>query len=555
MKKRLLSMFLVLAMMFTFVACNKPADGNKENTENKESSDNKDNKENSDSAENKDNTENKEKVVTVGITNNPKDFNAADPGDSASTTLCELMYSPLVSLNNNLEYEPVLAEEVTSEDGKEYTVKLRDAKWTDGEAVTADDVLFTMKFIQNKETQSMIAYNFSALEGFDKDGHLSSEDMPGVVKVDDKTVKFVLKAPMSRNLFMDNILKMILTVPEHVWGKFDPKTYKEEAEVIKPTVTSGPMMLEEYTQNQAVIFKPNKDYFMGSPIINKLVIKIIDGNDYRAQYETKGIDMNFPMIGTIPSTDYEAIKSMDFIKTTSGQPSTLQFLFVNHDNLKDKRVRQAISYAIDREMIVKDILKGQGEPVDTFFSSFNPYRVPGWKVTERNVDEAKKLLKESGYDVKRPITFNVPTGNKVREQAAVVIAENLKEIGLEVKIEKMDMPTCMSKAKSGEFDLAMMGDTLVPTNPIYDLPFFITSGNFNRYSNPEIDKIVEDIKHEVNDDKMKELCYKMQEIHKEDQPMIIIYGQKDLYATNKRMIVGEPKDYGTFLDVYKWDVE
>lgn len=549
MKKFATSLLVLFVLFFALTSCskekpqdnaNKTEDTQKENG-NKEATDKKD-------AE-------KDKVVTVGLTNNPKDFTAVDPGDSSSTTLTELLYSPLVSLNNDLKYEKMLAADIQNKDGKVYTIKLKDAKWSDGKPITADDVLFTFKFIAQPDTASMVAKNFRTIEGFDEEGLLKSDQMTGIKKIDDKTIEITLKKPMHQDLFFDDVLKAVLIVPEHVWKDFSPKTFREQAEVIKPTVTSGPMKLESYTANESVVFTPNENYFLGKPIIKKLIVKIIDGTDYRTQFESKGIDMNYPMIGTIPATDYDAIKALPGLKFNSGRPSTLQFLFVNHDNLKDSKMRLALSYAIDREMLVKDVLKGQGEPVDSFYSSFNPFRDPEHQVIKRDLEKAKQLLKESGYDVSRPLIFNVPTGNKTREQAAVIIQNNLKDIGLDVKIEKMDMPTCMSKAKEGAFDITIMGNTFVPTNPTYDLSFFITSGNFNRYKNEKVDQLVTAIKNEVSTDKMKELCIELQRILNEEQPMVFLYGQKDLYVTTERMKVGEPKDYGTFLNVYKWDTK
>ena len=103
----------------------------------------------------------------------------------------------------------------------------------------------------------------------------------------------------------------------------------------------------------------------------------------------------------------------------------------------------------------------------------------------------------------KSIRFNVPTGNKTREQAADLITENLKAIGLNVQVQKFDFATDMDKAKHGDYDLTIMGDTLIPVDPTYDLPFFVTKGNYCKYENPEVDKIVDAVKVETDDAKVK----------------------------------------------------
>ena len=246
---------------------------------------------------------------------------------------------------------------------------------------------------------------------------------------------------------------------------------------------------------------------------------------------------------------------MTGVATVSGKPSALQFMFINNKNLSDVRLRQAISCAIDRNTIVEKLLKGQAEAEDSFFTSTNLYKNKSLPMTTLDVEKAKKLVKESGWDTAKPIRFYVPTGNKSREQAADLITENLKAIGLNIQMQKFDFATDMAKTKSGDYDLTIMGDTLIPIDPTYDLPFFVTKGNYCNYENPEVDKIVDGVKVEVNNDKVKESLNKMQEILIKDVPMPILYATRELYATNKRVMNGKPKDYGTFINVYQWDVK
>lgn len=320
------------------------------------------------------------KIVNIGTTNSPSDLNPIDPGDSMSTQLAYILYSPIVSLNNDLVYEPMLAESVTTEDNKTFTIKLRDAVWTDGEPVTADDVIFTIRFMCDPATNSMVTSNWRAVVGMDEEGRAARDtDVDGVKKVDDKTVEITVKEAMSLNLFNDNLMKQLATVPEHIWKDFDPANYQSEAEVLAPTVTSGPLKLVAFKQDEVVEMEANDTFYFGAPKIDKVNFKIMQGTDFAVKFQTGELDMNMPMVGQIPASDYDIVKGLDNVETSSGYPATVQLLFMNNKLLTDNKIRQAISYAIDRDLIVNEVLKGQGEAVDSFFTSFNPYRDPAYK--------------------------------------------------------------------------------------------------------------------------------------------------------------------------------
>lgn len=150
-------------------------------------------------------------TVNVGVTNSPSDLNPIDPGDSMATVCAELLYSPLVTLTDKLTYQPMLAEKVQEIDSKHFRVTLRDAKWTDGQPITADDVLFTVRFLTDPKVNSMVTQYYSVLEGFDEHGVLpKGAEMTGVKKIDGRTVEFICKQGMSFNMFNDNILRALL---------------------------------------------------------------------------------------------------------------------------------------------------------------------------------------------------------------------------------------------------------------------------------------------------------------------------------------------------------
>lgn len=497
------------------------------------------------------------KYINIGILSSPVDLNPVDPGDNASGIIAGILYQPLVDLDEDMAFKPMLADSVDTADNTVFTIKLnQDAKWTDGQPVTADDVIFTIKLICNPKVASMVASNFSIIEGTDDKGNIPdmTADISGIKKLDDKMLQLTTKAPISMNLFENSICRNIMTVPQHILKNVDLANIRKDPNILEPKVTDGPYKLVTYQRDQYIQMEANKDYFRGAPIIDNINFKIMQGSELTVQLESGEIDMNLAQIAALPLEDYDKIKNMPNVTTKSGEPSSINFLFVNHNTIPDPRVRKAISYAINRKMLVDNLLKGEGEVLDSFFTSNNPYLNKDLPGTAYDPEKAKQLLQEAGWDPNKELNMIVPSNNKTRVQASDIIAENLKSVGINVKIQKMDFATAMNKTKNKEYDLTFMADTLIPVDPTYDLPFFITSGNFCGYDNPKVDELVEAVKREIDDNKVKGYLYDLQKILAEDVPMPILYATKGLKATSKRVIYGEPKDYGTFIDVYKWDV-
>src|SRR5206468_1015221 len=133
----------------------------------------------------------------------------------------------------------------------------------------------------------------------------------------------------------------------------------------------------------------------------------------------------------------------------------------------------AIAYAINRELLVNNLLKGEGEIADTSFISDNPYLNKNIKPYDYNPKLAQQLLQEAGWDFNKTLTLVVPTGNKAREQSADIIVENLKAVGVKAQINKFDVATLMQKGAKGDFDLLMSGFQLSP-DP--DLAWLLKTG-------------------------------------------------------------------------------
>ncbi|MNO35290.1 Oligopeptide-binding protein AppA precursor [compost metagenome] len=503
-------------------------------------------------------TDTSKKVVNIGVTYSPNTLNPLSPVGLVSSYVTGLMFLPLVEIDEDLTFKPMLADSIETTDNQTFTINLnKNAKWTDGSPVTADDVIFTFKLMANPKVASTYAYMYAMIEGLDDTGYLpeGTEDISGITKVDDHTLTVKTKAPTTLSIFQDSVGRYLLTVPQSALKDVAPENINKSEFMQKPTVTNGPFKLVEYNRDHYVTLEANADYFKGAPKLNQLNFKVLQSTAISSQLQSGEIDMNIPSAGVIPIADYDKVKGLKGIKTTDGPAIATQFMYINEKSVPDAKQRQAISYAINRDMIVNNLLKGSGEIVDGFFTSYSPYVDSSIKPVAYDPEKAKSLLQESGWDSGKTLTLTVLSGDSTLEQAANIMAENLKAAGINVKIQMADLATLIDKIVGLDYDLGILTVSMVPVNPLPDIAYFLGEGNPNGYSNPEVNKLLASLGTEVDESKIKQYYSELQKIVAQDVPMPSIYATRALGAVNERVSGAASKDFGMFINVNEWDVK
>jgi peptide/nickel transport system substrate-binding protein len=500
-----------------------------------------------------------DKSISIGITRTPVSFNPLDRADWSQFYISSVMFNPLMEMNEEFEFVPRLADSIETTDNQIFTAHLnKDAKWTDGKPVTADDVLFSLEMITHEKFSSLLSSQYQILDGLVKGGKYtggSFADFPGAQKVDDHTITFKTQTPIDPNVFKEKIAANLKALPKHILGDVNPESLQQNPFMQKPSVTYGAYKFVEYQNNQYVALEANKDYFLGAPKVDKLFFKIMPVANLVAQLQNGDIDMNFPEIGSLSLQDYETVRKMEHIKTEDGAPVNYKLVGFNTKSI-DEKVRQAIAYGINREGMVKDLLKGAGEVSTGPYSPVHPYYNENIKDEyPYDPEKAKELLKEAGWDSSKTINYIVPIGNQELEKAGDLIAANLKEVGINVQIQKSDIPGMIQRLKKGEFDMYSITFSFV-LDP--DVSFVYSSGasnNFTYWSNPEVDELLSKGLRETDQKARKELYNKFQELHVKELPEIGLYADYRLRAVNKRVTSGGPKDNGMLINVHEWDVK
>jgi peptide/nickel transport system substrate-binding protein len=262
--------------------------------------------------------------------------------------------------------------------------------------------------------------------------------------------------------------------------------------------------------------------------------------------------MNIPGIGNIPNQDFELLDKQGNLNTVLYPTLGFQTMMFNTETLNNKKLRQAIAYAINRQIMVDNLLKGQGEVIDGPYTTANPYYDDSVPTYSYDPAKAKQLLAESGWDLSQKINLVVPVGNKVREQSGNIIMQNLQDIGLKVEITTYDLPTVIQKAGDGQFDLLLIS---LPMGYDPDVTrYYSKKDNFMRYDNPESDELLAAGTVETDIAKRKVIYSQLQHIWSEDVPALTLYSPMLFAAISKDVAYGQPKQIGMHYNVHNWDV-
>lgn len=549
----LLSMLLVLSLFLA--ACGGGDQGEETNDTGNDTEET-----NNEDGGNEEEANNNEPVqggnLVIGSTGNPTLFNSLYSNDATSSDIEGLIFDSL--LGNDLEFNPdttAMAEDFqASEDGLTYTIKLREGiKFHDGEPLDADDVVFT--------------YNIPLHEDYDGVRKSYFQHVESVEKIDDLTVQFNMKqvdAQFPAVGFGFGIL------PEHILGDVPIAELGEHEFNTQNPIGSGPFKFVEWRDGEHVRVEAFDDYYQGRPYLDSITMKIVTDSDVMmTQLQNRDIDF----WAGVPASDIEIAKEFSEeagLKIEEGLALSYTFLGYNLRNplFEDTSVRQAITHAINREEIIEFIMEGHGEvahvPESPLSWAYNP-DVPQF---EYDIEKAKEMLADAGWEPGSDgilekdglrFSFEVKTnqGNKIREDIAVYLQEQLKEVGIEVIPQIVEFSSLIADIDPGvwNFDAIVLGWSLgVDPDPsgIFHTNEIENGLNFIGYSNPELDALMDEQLQEQDQDVRKEMIGEIQVGLAEDQPYTFIY-----YPIEFRAMPAELQGYefhakNALYNTHKW---
>lgn len=353
------------------------------------------------------------------------------------------IYDPLYVIDvNETRYYLADSYEV-SEDGMQITVKLKEGlKWHDGEAITADDMIFTMDVCSDTNN------------GAGGTNIVILNDQPvKYEKVDDLTVKVTL--PMASASYAD-LLGGLTLIPEHVFEGNPSVVSAGEANM--KGIGSGPYKVTEFKQDEYLLLEKYEDYYMGVPSIDKVTFRII--SDLSAQeVALMNGEVNFMELANAPAVaKYEADPNFTVVKYPEGR---VNYLAVNKfcETVQDPKVVEAVFAALNRDEIIAGAYgDGMAESANSIFSNVNTFYDPSVEGYTQDVEKAKQLVKETGLDSKT-LTLYFNSERVYMKESAQIIQQQLKNVGINLEVIPLESAGFFEKVfgTDGDYEFYLNG--------------------------------------------------------------------------------------------------
>ena len=489
--------------------------------------------------------------IVMGSIGEPSNLIPYLASDSASQEVAALLYTAPLEYDKDWNIVKLAAESwEVEEDGTFMRFKLREGlKWQDGAPLTADDVTFTYKLMVNPSTPTAYAADFLNIAEYKQTGPLSFE-----VRYD---------APYARSA----ITWMHPILPKHI---LEGQNIASTPFARNP-VGAGPFKLKSWETGSRVVLEANDLYFKGRPYIDEVVYRIIP--DLTTIFlEAKAGKIDF--LGLTPQQYLRQTSGPDWDKNWKKYKYLAPgytFLGFNLTSplFADERVRQALSYAVNRESVIKGALMGMGEP------TIGPYKPGTWvyntAITPYAYDpeRAKALLAEAGWtpgedgvlvnsDGRRfSFTILVNQGNEERVKVATIIQREFQAVGVECSIRTVEWAAFLKEfVNKGNYDALILAWNILDDPDIFDVwhsSAISENGlNFVHYANSEVDALLEKARITVDRAERKVLYDRFQEILHKEQPYLFLYVPYSLPMVQARFRGIEPAPAGITYNFDRW---
>ncbi len=472
--------------------------------------------------------------IVVALSQEPTVFNPNRPHIEVDRGVHFGLFDSLWRVDEKAQFLPNLAVEMPTvknggiqKNGLEYLVKLRKGvKWHDGKPFTSKDVKFTHELITNPK--------FGA---YSKVGH---DQVASVETPDESTVRIRLKEPFApfMTAWGDTYI-----MPAHILeGVADPNTAEFNT---KSPVGTGPFRLGSRVPGDHLLLVANPAYHMGAPALERVIFKYIP--DLTVLYtQFKGGAVDVTGMQGISAEFYNEAKSLPGVTIHLHYSPSVEYIYFNHGNpkFKERAVRQALYYAMDKKAIIDQVYYGLPKPVEGYLPPTSWAYNAELPKHEYNPDKAKQILEEAGWKaggdgvrakggVRLSFTNATTAGNKLREQTQALVQQNWRAIGVDMQITNMPAAVIWGEyyVKSKFETLlvgiqASVGDDPDCLNRIHSKYIAAKTGsgrNVSQYENPTVDKLLEDGVREIDRAKRRTIYLKLQEVIRTDLAYLPIF--------------------------------
>jgi peptide/nickel transport system substrate-binding protein len=478
------------------------------------------------------------------ISSSPNRINPLLATDSASSEITSWIFNGLVKFDKNAKIVGDLAKEWKFENNTTLIFYLRkDVLWHDGVEFDAKDVLFTYNLLNSKKISTPYSSDF--------------KEVKSVEIVDNYTIKVVYKEPYFKALS----IWMMGILPKHIWeGEKNPM----QSRYNKFAIGTGPYkMTKAFEVNKNIKLIANKDYFEGKPKIDSINYRYV--GDSATQFmllKSKELD-----IGSLSPLQVNRQLSSSFKKSFNiyERPSngyTYMGLNLRKAPFNNKKVREAISLAIDKQELIDLLFFSHGKPCyGPFMPGLSVYP-KDYKPPRYNPKRAKEILKELGFSKDSPLEFTLVTntGNDIRVNAAEIIQQQLAKVGIKMKIRVLEWQAFLNTVVfPRDFDAVLLGWSLGLIPDAYSI--WHSDGdkkggfNFVGYHNKEVDTLIMQAKSKIDNREFAAIYQKIFKLIVDDNPYIFLYIPNSITAVSKKIENVEPSIVGLRHNFVDWVIK
>jgi peptide/nickel transport system substrate-binding protein len=474
-----------------------------------------------------------------------------------------LMFGTLVKMSGDLVPTPDLAESIdVSDDATVYTFNLRqDITFTDGEPLTAEDVIFTLQTALDPAAASVWRGRLLGITGAEEFGDGGADSVSGLTAPDEHTVEITLAAPDSAFLPVFCGFAGLGILPQHVLADVAPDQMQADAFSLAPTVSAGAYQFVQFQAEQFLELAANPEYVGGAPVIETIILRIVTPPVGISQLETGEMDLM-----SLPVGEAERVRSLPDITVVSVPSPSMDFLALNmnRESLQNPGLRKAMMHAIDREGIVNSVLQGEGEVVNS------PIFGPDWMGVPEGLndyaydpEQAQQLLADSGWDTSQTLQIMHVPDQGVKDSVISIVQEQLRAVGIQTEILQVDVAELNRRyITDNDFDIFYNAGGVFRADPSISGNYFETrnfapnGGNASHYTNERVDELYAEGKATGDPEQRKVAYTEIAQILNEELPWIYFWSPNSLYAASNRLQGFEAPSYtnNKFWNAETWSL-
>lgn len=499
---------------------------------------------------------NRKDNIVVGMTSPKGVFNPLFWQTTYDLYVVRTVFDSFLQVKADGTYENSLADKVdVSPDGLKYTFHLKPGvKYSDGTPVTVKDYAFVLKVLHDPNYDGETDVLSFKIKGGKEYHDGKANDISGIKVIDDNTVEVTVTEATA---YTKDFLGEQYFMPEAYYGKGFKKGNLDSIKALnnKP-IGSGQYVLKSFSPGQQVVFDANPNYFKGAPKVKSVIFKTTTEETNLSMLQTGETDMDNI---TVTEDNVEELKALGFLDVNIMPTNGYGYIAFNHKEKKfqDPKVRQALTIGLNRKEIVQGVYGPYANVINI------PQSTESWSYTDEGINKyefdtakAKALLDEAGWKVgadgirekdgeKLTINFSATADNPVVEALLPIMSNNYKELGIKLTSETLDFNAIMDKKDTGKFDMFFAAWGLTP-DP--DTTTFITNGAQNDigYSNKKVDELTLAGKHELDQEKRKQIYKQLYLELNKDLPTIFMYQRRDMWPVNGRVSGLEITPYKDF---------